>query len=112
MWIRCKCGNIIRDITDSIPYKGYIISDKEYYKMLDLADEMIESAEKNREALAMTFRTNIGSYIRLKTIFQCKECGRMLIENENNQYCSFTPDEQDHKELLDFDGDDTVEYRF
>ncbi len=112
MRIRCKCGNIIHDITDSIPYKGRIISDKEYIKMLDLADKMIESSERNREALAMTFRTNIGSYIRIKYIFQCENCGRILIEDENNQYSSFTPDEHNSRELLDFSGNDTIDYRF
>lgn len=112
MWIRCKCGNIINDITDSIPYKGHIVSDKEYFKMLDLADEMIESPVKDREALAMTFRTNMGSYIKIKSMFQCNLCGRILIEDENNQYCSFIPDEHDNKELLDFDGNETIDYRF
>ena len=49
MWIRCKCGNIIQDITDCVSYKEHIVSDKEYFKMLDLADEMIESPEINRD---------------------------------------------------------------
>ncbi len=112
MWIRCKCGNIIHDNTDNISYKGRIISDKGYFKLLDLTDEVIESPVKNREALAMTFRVNIGSYIRIKSIFQCVCCGRILIEDENNQYCSFTPDEHNNKELLDFDGNDTIDYRY
>lgn len=113
MWIRCKCGNIIHDNTDNIPYKGHIISDKEFSKMLDLADEMIESPYKNREALAMTFRSNISSsYIRIKSIFQCRCCGRILIEDENNQYCSFTPDEHENKDLLDFNGVDTIDYKY
>ena len=112
MWIRCKCGNIIHDNTDSIQYKGHIISDKEYFKMLDLADEMIESPFANKGALAMTFRVNIGSYIKIKSIFQCVCCGRILIENGNNQYCSFIPDEHDNKELLDFDGNDSIDYRY
>lgn len=112
MWIRCKCGNIIHDVTDCVSYKGHIISDKDYLKMLDLADEMIESPESNREALAMTFRTNMNSYIRIKDIFQCKQCGRILIEDENNHFCSFTLDEHDNKEMLDFDGNETIDYRF
>ncbi|MDY4413401.1 MAG: hypothetical protein SPE43_03360 [Ruminococcus sp.] len=112
MWIRCKCGNIIHDNTDSIPYKGHIISDKEYFKMLELADELIESPVKNREALVMTFRNNIGakSYIRIKSIFQCTCCGRLLLEDENNQYFSFTPDGNEKKDLLDFSGSETIDY--
>lgn len=114
MWIKCKCGNIIHDNKDNISYKGHIISDKEYFKMLDLADEMIESSSANREALAMTFRTNISSkgYIKIKSIFQCQYCGRLLLEDENNQYCSFTPDEHEKKDLLDFNGDNIIDYRY
>ena len=48
MWIRCKCGNIIHDNTDNLSYKGHIISDKKYFKLLDLLDKMIESPAKNR----------------------------------------------------------------
>lgn len=113
MWIRCKCGNSIHDNTDMIPYKGHIISDKEYFKMFDLADEMIESSAQSKEALAMTFRTNISSkgYIRIKSIFQCTNCGRILLEDENNHYFSFTPEGHEKKDLLDFNGDDTIDYR-
>ena len=112
MWIKCKCGNIIHDNTDCISYKGHIISDKEYFKMLELVDEMIESTVKNREALAMTFRTNLSGYIKIKSIFQCTNCGRILIEDENNHYCSFVPDEHERNGLLDFDGNGTIDYRY
>lgn len=108
MWIRCKCGSIIHDNTDAIPYKGHIISDKEYFKLLDVADEMIESSFRNREALAMNFRDNMtNGYIRIKAIYQCRNCGRILLEDENNQYCSFVPDGHEQKDLLDYDGDIT-----
>lgn len=60
MKIVCKCGNILPDNTDRISYKGYIISDKELFDMLDFADEMIEAGDSCRENLAMTFRKNIG----------------------------------------------------
>ncbi len=41
--IKCRCGNILPDITDRIRHKGYIISDMEIFDLFDFADEMIES---------------------------------------------------------------------
>ena len=112
MWIRCKCGNIIHDNTNNLSYKGHIISDKEYFKLLDLLDKMIESPAKNRENLIMTYRANLSGYIKIKLIFQCSKCGRIFIEDENNRYCSFIPDEHEKIDLLNFNGNDKIDYKY
>ena len=112
MWIACKCGHILHDNTDGIRYKGRIISDREYFKLLDFIDELIESPAQNREALCMTLRTNLSGYIREKNIFQCTECGRILIEGENGKYSCFLPEDHAEKNLLDFDGSEKKDFRF
>ena len=91
--IKCRCGNILPDITDRIRHKGYIIY------------EMIESGDPGREALAMTFRRNVGvgeKYIRLKEMYQCPFCGRMIIEDNSGDFCFFAPEEHNEKNLLDY----------
>ena len=112
--IVCRCGNILSDNTDRISYKGHIISDQEYFDLFDLADEMIESNVSCREDLAMTFRRNIGfgetSYIRLRDIFQCPLCGRILVENASGEFCLFAPEEHDEKNLLDYAAGEKIEY--
>lgn len=103
--INCRCGNILHDITDGIRYKGFIISDREQFDLYDFADEMIESDDPDRELLAMTFRSNIGcgdSYIRMKEIFQCPQCGRVLIETAPGEYAVFTPENHTENSLLDY----------
>ncbi len=103
--IKCRCGNILPDITDQIRYKGYIISDREIFDLFDFADEMIESGDPGREALAMTFRRNVGvgeKYIRLKEMYQCPFCGRMIIEDNSGDFCFFAPEEHNEKNLLDY----------
>lgn len=103
--INCRCGNVLHDITDRIRYKGYIISDRERFDLYDLADEMIESDDPDRELLAMTFRSNIGcgdSYIRMKEIFQCPQCGRVLIETTPGKFAVFTPENDTENNLLDY----------
>ena len=77
----------------------------------NLADEMIESETPDREEAVMTFRRNIGgggSYIQLKEIFQCPACGRMLIENTLGSFCSFLPEGENIKNLLDFKANGNV----
>ena len=100
-WIQCKCGEILHDITDNISYKGRILSDKQFFPLLDLADELIEDNSADREAVAMRFRQNIGGYIRFRDIYQCYNCGRILIEGENGEFLFFMPDGHDNTRLLD-----------
>lgn len=81
--------------------------------MLDLADKMIEPTNPDREELAMSFRRNIGfrdSYIKLKVIFQCPACGRILLENNKGEFCSFIPEDSDDKSFLDYKGEAEIKY--
>ena len=82
--IKCRCGNILPDITDQIRYKGYIISDREIFDLFDFADEMIESGDPGRE------------------MYQCPFCGRMIIEDNSGDFCFFAPEEHNEKNLLDY----------
>ena len=103
--INCRCGNILQDSADGTSYKGHILSDKEYFSMYDLADEMIESDNPNREEVVMTFRRNVGgrnSYINFKEIYQCPKCGRILIEDIDGDFCSFFPEKECDKRLFDY----------
>lgn len=101
--IKCKCGNILHDNSDNIGYKGRIISDKEFFPLLDLADEIIERESDDRKKLSMEFRRNIGEYIRLKDVFQCYECGRLAVEGESGEFFFFIPENHNKTELLNFE---------
>ena len=99
--IRCKCGEILHDNTDNISYKGYVLSDKQFFPLLELADEMIEDTSPDREVPVMKFRQNISGYIRFRCVYQCYECGRLLVEGENGDFFFFSPEDHENKELLD-----------
>lgn len=100
--ISCVCGCIIPDIGDGQSYKGYILSDKQLFPFYDFADEMIESNHPDKEELCMTFRNEVGTgYIRLKRVYQCFECGRILIENEDGEFSIFAPENHDNTKVLD-----------
>lgn len=76
-WIRSRCGERISDNTDLISCKGYIISDREFYGIHEMAAELIKSDESDRRKLVFAFYDNIGyedEHIRVGDIFQCTEC--------------------------------------
>ena len=101
--IVCRCGKVIPDICDGQSAKGYIISDKELLPLYDFADELIVSPHPDREALCMTFRKEVGAgYIRLKRIYRCFECGRLLIENGDGGFDVFAPEGHTDTMVLDF----------
>lgn len=79
---------------------------------MDLADDIIGSEILDREEAVMSFCGNIGvgRYIQLKEIFQCPVCERILIENTSGSFCSFFPEGEDNKNLLDFKVNGDVKY--
>lgn len=100
--IQCPCGCVIPDIGDGQSFKGYILSDKQRFPFYDFADEMIGSSYPDKDELCMTFRKEVGTgYIRFKRVYQCFECGRMLIENENGEFTVFTPEGHNDTRVLD-----------
>lgn len=101
--IYCNCGCVIPDISDGQSFKGYIMSDKQRFPLLDFADELIQSPHPDKEELCMTFRHEFGAgYIRLKRVYQCFECGRILIEDENGEFAVFAPEGHGDTGVLDF----------
>lgn len=100
--IYCNCGCVIPDISDRQSFKGYILSDKELFPFYDFADEMIESPHPDKNELCMTFRREFGGYIRLKRVYQCFECGMLLIEDEEGEFTIFAPEGHDDTRVLDF----------
>ena len=103
--IKCRCGNILPDITDRIRHKGYIISDMEIFDLFDFADEIIAKQRKKAHYITCDTYVNVGvgeKYIRLKEMYQCPFCGRMIIEDNSGDFCFFAPEEHNEKNLLDY----------
>lgn len=81
MWIQCACGNVIKDVTDSISYKARYISDQDWFDVLDRIDSAIKSDESNKDHLCQEISTFIMG--KAKDIYQCTECGRIYIDDKN-----------------------------
>ncbi|WP_163855513.1 hypothetical protein [Paenibacillus elgii] len=94
MKIRCECGGIIVDQTDSLPYKGHLISDQDWFDFLDAIDRAIEKSgptEKDKERAAMSIRRMAVHLTKL--IYQCTSCGLLYVTNEEEELETFQKSE-------------------
>lgn len=119
----CKCGHTIVDQSDSLAYKAQLIPDKCFYEFFDRIEqaivELIEATKNNKRedwikrkfpssSYPMDLRDEqmiddlFDSYYSdlKKDIFQCENCGRIYIEQKNNQFISFLPESDDWQNTL------------
>ena len=93
MWFECKCGQRIKDISDAHSYKAHYISDKDWFPFWGAIDDSIENSGasvKEKEAACMKLRMEKVD----RTMYQCFECGRLYLNDENNQLISFLPEDK------------------
>ncbi|MBP1967558.1 hypothetical protein [Paenibacillus aceris] len=91
MKINCRCGSLIIDQTDYHSNKGYIISDQDYFDLLEIIDNAIEKSgptPKDKERAVMGIRSLIGGF--QKNVYQCFSCGRIYISTKGNELKEFT----------------------
>jgi hypothetical protein len=113
----CLCGNIIRDQTDFLPYKGKILRDQHTDQFHDIVAQEIASfiaaiseGKRNKwieEHFSHQYPLNIDNvgiihdivvrhFINqyILDIYQCENCGRIWIQESptSNQFRSFYPD--------------------
>jgi len=94
MKIKCPCGNLIPDNTDALPTKAHYIPDKYWFSFLDSIDEAIEKSgpsPKDKEKACMGIR----KANQHRMMWQCYECGRIFIDDENYELQIFKPESQE-----------------
>lgn len=121
----CKCGHIIVDQTDNIPYKAGYVSDKsieslydEVYPNIELFIQSVRN--KTREewvqeffnpdyaALNLTDAQILSDifdrsyFAKYRTMYQCENCGRIHIQQKGtNYFFSFLPESDESRNVLD-----------
>ncbi|MBQ8920973.1 MAG: hypothetical protein IJ060_02290 [Oscillospiraceae bacterium] len=99
----CKCGFVFHDNTDAISWKAHLITDKDWFPLLDMADSLIESSDPDRATLCMTLRHNlhrVNSCVQTRLLYQCPGCGRVYIESPDGAYFCFVPEDSDNDKML------------
>lgn len=115
--LSCTCGNVIADHTANLPYKADLLPDTLFFKAFDQITELIDSLikytkeGKREEWIKQNFNEGypqdltdtqmIGDIFSFrimdfkKQIYQCVNCGRILIQIGNtNRFTSFVPEDE------------------
>jgi hypothetical protein len=75
MKFACRCGNIIPDQTDFLPFKAHLIADQDW--------------EDFHESYKQPWQFD-DAIVRL--CYQCWECGRLYFDGPDNQLICFVPE--------------------
>lgn len=119
----CKCGHVIYDQTDFIPYKARLVPDQLTEKLFDGGAEAIVKliaaikVGKRQEWIEQTFPGGWAqSWTDAQLIeevmsspfwryhreaFQCEQCGRLLVQiGSTNHFASFVPEGIEGRNIL------------
>lgn len=113
----CRCGHVIVDQTDFLPYKAEVLSDQDSGRVWDdtsaAAAEYaaLRTAEERRRWIAAYFNEHypsdmtdaevihdilVGGMLRHgRTLYECQACGRLWLQArpDENRFISYAPDE-------------------
>ena len=106
MKFRCPCGHIIRDQTDSLPYKARFLADEDQNAIFEVVIESLEAfmtakdMGKQEEFLVTCFGEPYPKEIETKDIlydllvaglaaprfiYECENCGRIFFETHSKE---------------------------
>lgn len=100
MKIICSCENVIIDQTDFLNYKGYFISDQQWFNFWDAIDQAIEDTSKSpkeKEKACMELRQQYP----FKQAWECRQCGKLYLDNSENKLTAYSPDSKVYNRILD-----------
>jgi hypothetical protein len=102
MNISCDCGEIFADETDNLSYKAHVIPDQDWVQVFNAIDHVIQEAAAGNlsiEAAQTQMRCVLASPVR--TAYQCRVCGRLMVEDTRQQFHSFlAATEETPKQIL------------
>ncbi len=122
--LRCKCGHIIRDRCDFLPYKGEVRRDQDSEEFWEtacnelalLVSAVVESRrdewigrhflpgyplDEPDDGLISDFLSMLDNKIASK-VYECEVCGRLWVQEQPNvnAYYSYRPDTDDVNQVL------------
>jgi hypothetical protein len=113
---RCKCGHVIADRTNDLPYKASLLKDQDRVQFFNWMTETLQSYalaiesgetiqwlsdqgyDKNYLELNLSHGDVLhdvicSAYLNIKKdIYECEGCGRLNVETINNQFLSYSSD--------------------
>ena len=101
--MECGCGFVFHDNSNGHYWKAHLITDKDWFPLLNMADSLIESPDPDRAVLCHTLRHNLSgkdACVQERDVYQCPECGRVYIEDPDGRFFCFAPEDPDSEKML------------
>jgi hypothetical protein len=119
----CQCGEVIRDNTDYIPYKGYLFADTEFFDLFPLISRDVaaffaarvagtesqwlrdyfgsDHTPEDDEDLVHTIISRFLIHPPMH-VYQCQKCGRVHIQHRDhsNRFENFKPAATPHHDIF------------
>lgn len=117
----CKCGHVITDQTDSLPYKASLLRDEVDNEFWDEVHRelkpLVKAAESEDNAViasafgelspwlsaAENLQDRISSLYthRMSTVYECQNCGRLWVQqHDHGRFFSYVPEEGAYGAIL------------
>jgi hypothetical protein len=93
---------MISDSTDGLPRKAHVIPDQEWNALTAALEKVIDDAMARRiEAEAAFMQVHVLLRDATRTVYQCRDCGRLFADDRQHKMHIFTPSSHETgKEIL------------
>ena len=106
MKISCRCGNVLHDHTDNLPFKGYLRADKDDVTYAQALQKEVETVARRfrtaDEARAeRVLRNDVQEFGMVgvtleRLVYECTSCGRLLLPSpKTGRFLSFLPEDSE-----------------
>ncbi|MFL1501934.1 hypothetical protein ACI77J_28915 [Pseudomonas sp. O64] len=119
--LRCKCGHVIVDQTDSLPYKASLLRDEAENAFWDEVHQalkpLMEAAESGDQVKIADAFSELSPWVnateelesriysihahRMSAVYECSMCGRLWVQKDgSSQFASYVPEEGGYGAIL------------
>ena len=117
----CRCGHVIVDQTDSLPYKASLLRDEAenafWEEVHHALKPLMEAAESGDKAAIADAYGELAPWVnatdelesrissihaqRMSTVYECPICGRLWVQKDgSSKFFSYVPDEGGYRGIL------------
>ena len=100
MHFYCTCGRCIHDITDNIPYKAYLLSDEDEDRYCEAIEAVMRTEDLTMDERVNRIVISLQTRYLSRCIYQCPDCGKLFVDDNDYKLHSFVPEEPVDKQLL------------
>jgi len=106
-WLPCRCGYIFHDNTDFLSFKAHFRADQDTDDFFCQVEDILKNQKLSAEDKAHEILCVADFHYTNRILYQCPECGRLFVEDNDGHYHCFMPEpeETNHRLLESAEGE-------